>query len=126
MKTFVLANLSKDFTITIDKKEFSLKEGCSYRFNYANKNNVKEVLKCLAKNKGLFRYIETTDYINCVQTFSLAKDRASVESTKVSEGFKNRKKKSDEIIKVATPESEEGRGVNLDDLDISLGEDISE
>lgn len=98
MKSFVLADLNKDFTITIGKKDFDLKEGFSYRFNFANKSNIKDVLKCLAKNKGLFRYIETDDYYNCIQTFSLAKDRAEVESKKISNSFKSNRKRLEKAI----------------------------
>lgn len=130
MKSFVLADLSRDFTITIAKKEFSLKKGMSYRFNFASKSDVKEVLKCLAKNKGLFRYLETTSFVNCVQTFSLAKERAAVESTKLSTNFKSGKKKSSlEKVKVDKEESEEveeGRGFLPEDVSLGVVEDLSE
>lgn len=130
MKSFVLADLSRDFTITIAKKEFSLKKGMSYRFNFASKGDVKEVLKCLAKNKGLFRYLETTSFVNCVQTFSLAKERAVVESTKLSTNFKSGKKKSSlEKVKVDKEESEEveeGRGFLPEDVSLDVVGDLSE
>lgn len=115
MKSFVLADLADDINITIAKKDFSLKKGMSYRFNFADKNSIKEVLKYLTKHKGVFRYLETNSFVNCFQTFSLAKDRFSTESSKLSNNFKS-KKKSEAIIKVARDEEDEGRGALPDDF----------
>lgn len=115
MKSFVLADLADDINMTIAKKDFSLKKGMSYRFNFADKNSIKEVLKYLTKHKGAFRYLETNSFVNCFQTFSLAKDRFSVESSKLSNNFKSNKKKS-EVIKVARDEEDEGRGALPDDF----------
>lgn len=138
MITFVLADLSENFTITIAKKDFYLEKGKSYRFNYATKSHVKDVLKCLSKHKGLFRYLETNNYINCFQTFSLAKDRIDVDASKVSNNFKSKKKSdSGKLVKVHRddPDGEEERGrdffiendiLSLDSESVSDSDVVSE
>ena len=112
MKSFVLADLSDDCVITIAKIDFSLKKGKSYRFNFAEKNHIREVLKYLAKHKGLFRYLETDSYVNCIETFSLAKERFEVQTAKATNNFKGNKRKvnSERLIKVDREDPEEGKG----------------
>lgn len=137
MKSFVLADVNKDIKISIAKKEFNLKAGYSYRFNYATDGNIKDVLKFLAKHKGVFRYIETNSFINCYQTFSLAKERNKVESNKLSNNFKGRKNSTDnKLIKAKKDIIDEERGNDYvsedvistsdsDSINIEIPEEVS-